>query len=104
MKYAPMEVGFDRQQGANAWYTIALREGKNREIRKAMMAVNATVNRLLRVSYGPFQLGNLKAGEVEEVKRRVLRDQMGWDNDQNPTETPKPKPVRNRKPRPPRKP
>jgi 23S rRNA pseudouridine2605 synthase len=104
VKYAPMEVGFDRQQGANAWYTIALREGKNREIRKAMMAVNATVNRLLRVSYGPFQLGNLKAGEVEEVKRRVLRDQMGWDNDQNPTETPKPKPVRNRKPRPPRKP
>jgi 23S rRNA pseudouridine2605 synthase len=104
VKYAPMEVGFDRQQGANAWYTIALREGKNREIRKAMMAVNATVNRLLRVSYGPFQLGNLKPGEVEEVKRRVLRDQMGWDNYQNPTETPKPKPVRSRKLRPPRKP
>ena len=98
VKYAPMEVIFDRQQGANAWFTIALREGKNREIRRAMEHVGATVNRLLRLSYGPFQLGNLKAGEVEEVKRRVLRDQMGWDAEMKPAAKPKPKPTRRRKP------
>ena len=98
VKYAPMEVIFDRQQGANAWFTIALREGKNREIRRAMEHVGATVNRLLRLSYGPFQLGNLKAGEVEEVKRRVLRDQMGWDAEMKPLTKPKPKPARRRKP------
>ena len=89
VRYQPMQVTFDRQQGANAWLTIALREGKNREIRRAMEAIGATVNRLIRVSYGPFQLGSLKPGEVEEVKRRVLRDQLG-DN-----ERPKPKRTRN---------
>ena len=77
LTYQPMDVTFDRQQGANAWLTIALREGKNREIRRAMDAVGATVNRLIRVSYGPFQLGTLKAGEVEEVKQRVVKDQLG---------------------------
>ncbi|MDP5359567.1 MAG: pseudouridine synthase, partial [Paracoccaceae bacterium] len=66
-----------RQQGANAWLTISLREGKNREIRKAMAAIGVTVNRLIRVSYGPFQLGALKQGDVEEVKQRVVRDQLG---------------------------
>lgn len=88
-KFQPMQVTFDRQQGANAWLTISLREGKNREIRRAMEAIGATVNRLIRVSYGPFQLNNLKAGEVEEIKQRVLRDQLG-DNS-------RPKPVRQRK-------
>lgn len=90
--YQSMAVTFDRQQGANAWLTISLREGKNREIRRAMEAIGATVNRLIRVSYGPFQLGDLKQGEVEEVKRRVVRDQLGLD--------PKPKPQRTRKSRP----
>ncbi|RYH01862.1 rRNA pseudouridine synthase [Salipiger sp. IMCC34102] len=75
--YQPMTVTFDRQQGANAWLTISIREGKNREIRRAMEAVGAQVNRLIRVSYGPFQLGNLAQGAVEEVKRKVLRDQLG---------------------------
>jgi len=55
-----MTVTFDRQQGANAWLTISIREGKNREIRRAMEAIGVTVNRLIRVSYGPFQLGDLK--------------------------------------------
>lgn len=87
VRYQPMEVTFDRQQGANAWLTIALREGKNREIRRAMEAIGATVNRLIRVSYGPFQLGNLKQGEVEEVKRRVLRDQLGLDGKPTPQRT-----------------
>ncbi len=76
-KFQPMTVTLDRQQGANAWLTVAIREGKNREVRRAMEAVGLTVNRLIRVSYGPFQLRDLKAGEVEEIKQRVVRDQLG---------------------------
>lgn len=94
--YAPMEVTFDRQQGANAWLTVGIREGKNREIRRVMEAQGVVVNRLLRLSYGPFQLGNLKPGEVEELKSRVVRDQLGLDPD-------RPKPQRSRKPAPTRR-
>jgi 23S rRNA pseudouridine2605 synthase len=72
-----MQVTLDRQQGANAWLTIGIREGRNREIRRAMQEIGLTVNRLIRISYGPFQLGELKAGAVEEVRRRILRDQLG---------------------------
>jgi 23S rRNA pseudouridine2605 synthase len=72
-----MEVQFDRQQGANAWLTVGLREGKNREIRRVMEFLGVTVNRLIRVSYGPFQLGELPVGAVKEVSRRALRDQLG---------------------------
>ena len=75
--FQPMIISLDRQQGANAWATLALREGKNREVRRAMEAVGLIVNRLIRISYGPFQLGQLKPGEVEEVRGRVLRDQLG---------------------------
>lgn len=78
-RFQPMEITLDRQQGANAWVTIGLREGKNREIRRAMEAIGLTVNRLIRTSYGPFQLGQLKSGEVEELRRRVVRDQLGLD-------------------------
>jgi 23S rRNA pseudouridine2605 synthase len=78
-RFQPMEVSLDRQQGANAWLTVGLREGKNREVRRAMEAVGLTVNRLIRISYGPFQLGEIKPGEVEEVRRKVLRDQLGAD-------------------------
>ncbi|WP_397541337.1 pseudouridine synthase [Roseovarius salis] len=78
-RFQPMTVTLDRQQGANAWVTVAIREGKNREIRRAMEAVGLTVNRLIRVSYGPFQLGQLKPGAVEEVRPRILRDQLGLD-------------------------
>jgi 23S rRNA pseudouridine2605 synthase len=77
VRYQPMQIQFDRQQGANAWLTVALKEGKNREIRKAMEAIGLTVNRLIRVSYGPFQLGQLVEGGVEEIRGRVLRDQLG---------------------------
>jgi len=90
INYQPMTVTFDRQQGANAWLTISIREGKNREIRRAMEAIGATVNRLIRVSYGPFQLGDLKQGEVEELKARVVRDQLGLEA--------RPTPQRKRKP------
>lgn len=76
-RFQPMTVTLDRQQGTNAWVTIGLREGKNREIRRAMEALGFSVNRLIRLSYGPFQLGKLKAGAVEEVKARVLADQLG---------------------------
>lgn len=98
-RFQPMTVTLDRQQGANAWLTIGLREGKNREIRRAIEDIGFTVNRLLRVSYGPFQLGNLKPGEVEEIRRRVLRDQLGLDPEDKPTPAKRPaRPQRSRKP------
>ncbi len=75
--FAPMQVVLDRQQGANAWLTVGLREGRNREIRRAMGAISLYVNRLIRVSYGPFQLGNLEPGGIEEVRPRVLKEQLG---------------------------
>ena len=78
-RFQPMIVNLDRQQGANAWLTVGLREGKNREIRRAMEELGFSVNRLIRVSYGPFQLGNLKPGEVDELRRRVIRDQLGLE-------------------------
>ncbi len=76
-RFLPMTVVLDRIQGANAWLTVSLREGRNREIRRAMSAVELTVNRLIRVSYGPFRLGELMPGQVEEVRAKVLRDQLG---------------------------
>jgi 23S rRNA pseudouridine2605 synthase len=91
VNYQPMIVTFDRQQGANAWLTVSIREGKNREIRRTMEAIGVAVNRLIRVSYGPFQLGNLEQGAVEEVKQRVVRDQLGLSD--------KPTLTRARKPR-----
>jgi 23S rRNA pseudouridine2605 synthase len=78
-RFQPMIVSIDRQQGANAWLTIGIREGRNREIRRALAQVGLSVNRLIRVSYGPFQLGTLAKGAVEEVKARVLREQLGRD-------------------------
>ena len=80
IRYQPMQATLDRQQGANAWLTIGLREGKNREIRRAMADLGLTVNRLIRISYGPFQLGQLKPGEVQEIRPRILRDQLGLES------------------------
>jgi len=90
-RFQGMDVVLDRQQGANAWLTVGLREGKNREIRRAMETVGLKVGRLIRVSYGPFRLNDLKPGEVEEIKGRVLRDQLGMDS------APRLKPARVRK-------
>ncbi len=87
VNYQPMIVTFDRQQGANAWLTVSIREGKNREIRRTMEAIGVIVNRLIRVSYGPFQLGTLAQGDVEEVKGRVVRDQLGLEARPVPSRT-----------------
>jgi 23S rRNA pseudouridine2605 synthase len=76
-RFQPMSVAIDRQQGANAWLTMGIREGKNREIRRALESVGLSVNRLIRVSYGPFQLGDLVPGGVEEVRSKVMREQLG---------------------------
>ncbi|MDO5647840.1 pseudouridine synthase [Paracoccus sp. (in: a-proteobacteria)] len=76
-EFAPMEIKLDSQQGANAWLTVGIREGKNREIRRAMAHVGLQVNRLIRIGYGPFKLIGMEKNEVVEVKRRVLRDQLG---------------------------
>jgi len=76
-KYLPMSVTLDRQQGANAWVSVTLKEGKNREIRRAMASIDLKVNRLIRVSYGPFQLEGLTQNDCVEVKSRVLKDQLG---------------------------
>ena len=77
VKYGPVRAALDRQQGANAWLTMALAEGKNREIRRLCAHLGYDVNRLIRTSFGPFQLGNLKRGAVAEVAGKVLREQLG---------------------------
>lgn len=79
-RFMGMDVALDRQQGANAWLTIGLREGKNREIRRALNSIDLFVNRLIRVSYGPFQLNTLEPNDVEEIRMKVLRDQLGLDH------------------------
>ena len=75
--YGPIEAGLDSRQGANAWLTVSLKEGKNREIRRVMAHLGLQVTRLIRMAYGPFQLGALPRGGVEEVHPRILRDQLG---------------------------
>jgi 23S rRNA pseudouridine2605 synthase len=77
IRYGAIEAALDRQQGDNAWLTMSLTEGKNREIRKVCAFFGWTVSRLIRLSYGPFQLGHLEKGQFEEVPGKVLRDQLG---------------------------
>ena len=75
--YGAIDATLDRQQGSNVWITMALREGKNREIKNVLGAVGLSVNRLIRLSYGPFQLADMAEGEVREIRGRTLRDQLG---------------------------
>ncbi len=75
--YMGVEAKLDREQGSNAWLTLGLREGKNREIKKILEHLGLAVNRLIRISFGPFELGDLPEAEVMEVRTRVLRDQLG---------------------------
>src|SRR6266513_1411054 len=77
IRYGPIEARLDREQGSNLWLTFAMREGKNREIRNVLGALGLQVNRLIRISFGPFQLRELAEGAVEEVATRVLREQIG---------------------------
>ncbi|QQO15828.1 pseudouridine synthase [Bradyrhizobium diazoefficiens] len=77
VKYGPIEATLERDQGANVWLVFAIREGKNREVRNVCAHLGLEVNRLIRVSYGPFQLGEVPEGQVEEVRSRVLREQLG---------------------------
>jgi 23S rRNA pseudouridine2605 synthase len=77
VRYGAIEATVDRAQGANVWLTFAIREGKNREVRNVLEHLGLKVNRLIRVSFGPFQLGDLAEGEAEEVRTRHLREQLG---------------------------
>src|ERR1700676_3933721 len=77
IRYGSIEARLEREQGANTWLTFAMREGKNREVKNVLGHLGLAVNRLIRVSFGPFQLGDLAEGAVEEVKTRILRDQLG---------------------------
>jgi 23S rRNA pseudouridine2605 synthase len=77
IRYGSVHASLDRQQGDNAWLTMSLTEGKNREIRKLCGHFGWAVSRLIRLSYGPFQLGHLDKGQVEEVIGKVLKEQLG---------------------------
>jgi 23S rRNA pseudouridine2605 synthase len=77
VRYGPVEATLDQVQGSNVWLSIGLREGKNREVRNILASLQLTVNRLIRVSFGPFQLADLEEDTVEHVRRRVLADQLG---------------------------
>lgn len=77
ISYGKVGIQVDSQSATNAWLTVTLNEGKNREIRKLMKFIGLEVARLIRVSYGPFQLGSLKKGEVKEVPYKVLKEQLG---------------------------
>ena len=77
VEYGSIKVEIESRQGANTWLVVSLNEGKNREIRKVMKHLGLEVSRLIRLSYGPFQLGSLKKGEVKEVPQKVLREQLG---------------------------
>lgn len=72
IRYQPIRAVLDRELGANSWLTVTLTEGRNREVRKALDAVGLTVNRLIRISYGPFHLGALRPGQVEEVPAELM--------------------------------
>jgi 23S rRNA pseudouridine2605 synthase len=79
VRYGAIEARIERFQGANAWIGIALKEGKNREIRNVLNHLGLEVNRLIRVSFGPFQLGSLGHEKVSEVPAKVIREQIGGE-------------------------
>lgn len=79
IQYGPVIARFERQQGFNTWLTVDLREGKNREVKTVLEHLGLTVNRLIRISFGPFQLGDLEEGQADEIRSRVLQDQLGTE-------------------------
>jgi 23S rRNA pseudouridine2605 synthase len=78
-RYGPIDAGLDSRRGDNSWLTIGLREGRNREVRRVMAHLGLATSRLIRIAYGPFQLGLLTKGSVEEVPPKILREQMPKD-------------------------
>jgi len=85
VRYGSIEATLDKVQGSNVWLTVAFKEGKNREVKRVLGALDLRVNRLIRLSYGPFQVGDMQPGEARSVPNRVLMDQLG--------DTQKPAPV-----------
>ncbi len=79
VNYGPVNARVDSRKGDNVWLTVAIKEGKNREVRRVLEPLGLTVNRLIRTGFGPFQLGQLGSGQVQEVSRKVLREQLGPD-------------------------
>ncbi|MGA9266848.1 MAG: pseudouridine synthase [Rhodomicrobium sp.] len=77
VNYGPIEATLEREKGDNVWITLSIREGKNREVRRIMEHLGLSVNRLIRVSFGPFMLGDIEPGQIEEVKTSILKDQLG---------------------------
>ena len=86
IRYGKIEAKLDKQQGSNAWLTLGIREGKNREVRKIMNHLGYKVNRLIRISFGPFQIKNLSSGDIEEVKNKVLNDELSFSKHLNKIE------------------
>jgi 23S rRNA pseudouridine2605 synthase len=77
VRYGPVEATFDREQGANVWLTVGIREGKNREVRNVLEHLGLKVNRLIRIAFGPFDLGTLERGDVQELTTDVIRAALG---------------------------
>lgn len=77
VRYGSIDAKLERGGGANAWITVSITEGKNREVRRVLDALGLKVNRLIRIAYGPFQLGTLEPGAVEEIPRKVIKEQLG---------------------------
>ncbi len=83
VRFGAIHAELERQQGGNAWISVSLQEGKNREVRKALEAIGLKVNRLIRTAYGPFQLGKLKPGELAEINAKQMGEQLGGPGRQN---------------------
>tara|TARA_R110002110_G_scaffold66876_2_gene182750 strand:+ start:1563 stop:2579 length:1017 start_codon:yes stop_codon:yes gene_type:complete len=77
VRYGPIDAVIDKVQGSNVWLTVSLKEGKNREVKRVLAALGLHVNRLIRLSFGPFQIGDLEPGDIKQIPNRVLMDQLG---------------------------